>query len=73
MRRQARQILIQFRLALEMALHEGDERRAMEGDLHELEARWREADAIAKIADEMFLSEGINDKFDEQQRKRLAD
>lgn len=44
-----------FRLALEMTLHEGDERRAMEGELHVLEQRWRDADAIAKIADEMFL------------------
>lgn len=43
------------RLALEMSLHETDERRAMEGALHELEQRWKEADAIAKIADEMFL------------------
>ena len=49
-----------LRLALEMSLHEGDERRAMEGELHELEARWRDADAIAKIADEMFLPADMN-------------
>lgn len=48
-----------LRLALEMAIHDNDERRAMEGELHELEARWKEADAIAKIADEMFLPENI--------------
>jgi hypothetical protein len=40
-----------IRLAMEMALHDDDERRAMEGELAELEARWREADEIAKIAD----------------------
>ena len=59
-----------FRLALEMALHESDERRAMEGELKELEQRWREADAIAKIADEMFLPESVSERVDVQSRKR---
>jgi hypothetical protein len=39
------------RLALEMALHEESERRAMEGELAELEAAWRLAEEIAAIAD----------------------
>jgi hypothetical protein len=39
------------RLMLEMALHEDDERRWMEGELHDLEARWRDAEALAAIAD----------------------
>lgn len=43
------------RLALEMSLHANDERRAMAGELHVLEQRWRDADAIAKIADNLFL------------------
>lgn len=38
-------------LALEMALHEAAERRALEGELAELESRWREAEEIARIAD----------------------
>jgi len=38
-------------LALEMALHEEQERRALEGELHALEAAWREAEEIAAIAD----------------------
>jgi hypothetical protein len=38
-------------LALEMALHEEAERRALAGELAELEARWREAEEIARIAD----------------------
>jgi hypothetical protein len=38
-------------LALEMALHEDSERRAMEGELSALEAMWREAEQIAAIAD----------------------
>lgn len=44
------------RLALEMSLHEEDERRAMEGDLLELERRWKEAEEIAGIADSLTLS-----------------
>jgi hypothetical protein len=40
-------------LALEMALHEESERRAMEGDLAELHAAWREAEEIAAIADRL--------------------
>ncbi len=40
-----------MRLALEMALHEEDERRAMSGELGALYARWEEAERIAHIAD----------------------
>ncbi|HEX8394857.1 MAG TPA: hypothetical protein VF665_21100 [Longimicrobium sp.] len=40
-------------LAVEMALHERDERRAMEGELAALEAMWREAEMIANIADQL--------------------
>lgn len=39
------------RLALEMAVHEESERRAMEGELAALESAWREAEEIARIAD----------------------
>ena len=42
------------RLALEMAAHEETERRALEGELAELEAAWREADEIASIADALL-------------------
>jgi hypothetical protein len=38
-------------LALEMALHEEQERRAMEGELVLLEAAWRQAEEVAAIAD----------------------
>ena len=40
-------------LALEMALHDEQERRAMEGELALLEAAWREAEEIAAIADQL--------------------
>jgi hypothetical protein len=47
------------RLALEMSLHEDDERRALEGELGELESRWREAEEVAAISDDMFLPSGV--------------
>ena len=40
------------RLALEMAVHEESERRAMEGELAVLQAAWRDAEAIAQICDD---------------------
>jgi hypothetical protein len=40
------------RLALEMAVHEESERRAMEGELAILEAAWRDAETIAAISDD---------------------
>jgi hypothetical protein len=40
-------------LALEMALHEETERRALEGELAMLEGMWREAEGIAAIADRL--------------------
>lgn len=56
------------RLALEMSLHEADERRALEGDLAVLEQRWKEAEEIAAISDDMFLPQGIIDRL-----RRLKD
>jgi hypothetical protein len=40
-------------LALEMALHEETERRALNGELAMLEGMWREAEQIAAIADRL--------------------
>jgi hypothetical protein len=40
-------------LAVEMALNEQSERRALEGELAALEAAWREAEEIAAIADRL--------------------
>lgn len=42
------------RLALEMAAHEETERRAVEGELRELEQAWRYAEEIAAIADNLL-------------------
>jgi hypothetical protein len=43
-----------------MSLHEEDERRALEGELYLLEDRWREAEEVAAISDDMFLPAGVS-------------
>lgn len=58
------------RLAIEMALHEESERRAMDGELAQLEAAWREAEEIAKIADNLFVLPSVDAQF-EQLRQAL--
>ncbi len=57
------------KLALEMALHEEQERRALQGELKELEAAWRQAEEIAAIADDLLLPEGTAE-FLEENRPR---
>ena len=47
------------RLALEMALHEDDERRWLDGELHDLERHWREAESVAAIADRLLVPETV--------------
>jgi hypothetical protein len=51
------------RLALEMALHEEQERRALAGELAELERAWREAEEIAAIADDLALPGTVRARF----------
>jgi hypothetical protein len=58
------------RLALEMALHEEAERRALQGELAELERAWREAEEIAAIADDLLLPEGVRAKLDDLKKTR---
>jgi hypothetical protein len=62
---------VDVRLALEIAMHSDDERRAMEGELADLELRWKEADALAKIADNLLLP-GDMDRALDDLRKRHA-
>ena len=59
----------EVRLALEMAAHEEHERRALEGELAILEAAWREAEEVAKIADDMFTPSDTDEQL-EDLRKR---
>lgn len=51
------------RLALEMALHEEAERRAMEGELEELERAWRDAEEVAAIADNLLVPRSVDEEF----------
>lgn len=51
------------RLALEMALHEEAERRAMEGELALLEQAWRDAEEVAAIADNLLVPESVTDSL----------
>lgn len=52
---------ISARLAIEMALHEEQERRALEGELAELENAWRDAEEIGAIADSLLLPAWVED------------
>ena len=61
------------RLAIEMALHEEAERRALEGELGELERMWREAEELAAIADNLFLPAGVTEWIKRHQSRREAD
>jgi hypothetical protein len=45
------------KLALEMALHEEQERRALEGELKVLELAWKAAEEVAAISDDLLLSD----------------
>ncbi len=56
------------RLALEMALHEETEMRALQGELWRLERAWKDAEEIAAIADGLLLPEGT-DEFVERHRE----
>ena len=47
-----------------MALHEEQERRALEGELWILEQAWKEAEEIAAIADNLLLPAGTDAFFD---------
>ncbi len=46
-------------LAIEMAAHEDTERRALEGELAQLEQAWRDAEEIGRIADDLLISERV--------------
>jgi hypothetical protein len=51
------------RLALEMSTHEEQERRALEGELAELERAWQDAEEIAGISDSLLLPASMVDKL----------
>ncbi|MDX1577041.1 MAG: hypothetical protein R3266_01090 [Gemmatimonadota bacterium] len=52
-----------------MATQEQAEREALEGELKGLEAMWREAEEIARIADNLFVPESV-EAFIKKERTR---
>jgi hypothetical protein len=56
------------RLALEMAVHEETERRALQGELSALESAWRQAEEIAAIADDLLLPESVHARLTQLRR-----
>lgn len=63
-----RQLPGDVRLALEMAVHEEAERRALEGELKGLELAWREAEQIASISDSLFTSSFITSAIERMKK-----
>ncbi len=55
----------EIRFALEMASHEDAERRAMDGELAELERQWRAAEEIAAIADSLAVPAAVEKRLRE--------
>lgn len=64
---------VPVRLALEMALHEEEERRALEGELWRLERAWTEAEEIAAISDSLLLPKGTGEFIEKQRRGALPE
>jgi hypothetical protein len=52
------------RIAFEMALHQEQERRAMEGELDELRAAWKAAEELAQISDSLLVPEEVGEKIE---------
>ena len=57
-------IPVAARLAFEMAVNEDAERRALEGELSQLETAWREAEELAGIADRLTPVGAIEKRLD---------
>jgi hypothetical protein len=54
-------VRLEDRLALEMSVHEDEERRVLEGEIGPLEAAWKEAESVAAIADDLLTSASTRD------------
>jgi hypothetical protein len=51
-------------LAVEMAVNEENERRALQGELALLEAAWKEAEEVASISDTLVLPESVEARLE---------
>ena len=61
------------RLAMEMAVHDESERLALQGELADLERAWRDAETIAKIADDMFTAPKVADDLSRMRTRARPD
>jgi len=61
------------RLALEMAVHEEAERRALDGELARLAEEWKEAEEVAAIADDLFVSPDVEEWIRERGERNRGD
>lgn len=52
-----------LRLALEIAVNEETERRALEGEMGLLEREWREAEELAEIADDLLFPSRLRERL----------
>jgi len=55
-------------LAVEMAVNEENERRALEGELALLEEAWRDAEEVAGIADDLLVPESVTRQLGDLKR-----
>jgi hypothetical protein len=62
---------LETRLAVEMAVNEENERRALEGELALLELEWKEAEEIAGIADRLG-NESVDEEFEALKRRTVT-
>lgn len=62
----------EVRLALEMALHEEEERRALAGELSVLEWVWRHEEMLADLADGLGLPQGLEERLEELRRQHAT-
>ncbi len=61
------------KLALEMALHEEQERRALAGELRDLEATWRAEEEVAQIADDLLVPKEVEEDMARLKARRGPD
>ena len=61
---------LETRLAVEMAVNEENERRALEGELALLELEWKEAEEIAGIADRLGMPESVEEQFEALKQRK---
>jgi hypothetical protein len=59
-----------LKLALEMAVNDETERRALDGEVALLEREWREAEELAAIADDLVFPSGLRERLGRLKERR---